>query len=132
MLWIVNQGLNWLGTTMLAWPVIWIARLSQGITRGGGMLAWQLGHNDFSHRHHASLYMGIHVTLTGVRGAIAPFIGIALYKGWNNGKLLGLVNIPAFEGIGYSVFGITTGLAVISWIGFTWLDRVIRKEKRAE
>ena len=39
-----------------------------GVARGGGSLAWQLGHNDFARADQLSAYMGIHVTLTGVRG----------------------------------------------------------------
>lgn len=59
-----------------------IARVFLGVAFGGGMLAWQLGHHDFASRELASIYMGIHVTLTGVRGLFAPFIGVALYSGW--------------------------------------------------
>lgn len=110
----INQALNWLGTTTIAaftWPVIALARVSQGVSRGAGTLAWQLGHNDFSHRHHTALYMGIHVTLTGVRGAIAPFAGIALY---------GVM--------GTDVFAVTTALAIISSVGFFLLNRTVEGE----
>ncbi len=61
---------------------IWIitaARVTLGIAFGGGMLAWNLGHHDFASREMASIYMGIHATLTGVRGAIGPYIGALLY-----------------------------------------------------
>ncbi len=61
--------------------VLFIARTLLGVAFGGGMLAWQLGHHDFAKRELASIYMGIHVTLTGVRGLIAPFIGVALFSG---------------------------------------------------
>lgn len=60
-------------------PFIYAARITLGIAFGGGMLAWTLGHHDFASRQSAPLYMGIHASLTGVRGVIAPFIGIALY-----------------------------------------------------
>ncbi len=60
-----------------------MGRVITGIVNGGGSLAWQLGHNDFAPRDQLSTYMGIHVTLTGVRGAFAPFLGMALYLGWD-------------------------------------------------
>jgi len=62
-------------------PTIYASRIVLGAAYGGGMLAWDLGHHDFARRDLATLYMGIHVTLTGVRGAIAPFLGALLYSG---------------------------------------------------
>jgi hypothetical protein len=83
-----------------------------GIARGGGALAWQLGHNDFADQKALSAYMGIHVTLTGVRGAIMPFLGMVLY--------IGFLDVA---GIGAHLFGIAAGLSVISWVGFRRLHR---------
>lgn len=56
----------------------------QGLARGGGALAWNLGHLHFARKEHADLYMGAHVSLTGVRGLISPFLGVALWHwfGW--------------------------------------------------
>ena len=59
--------------------VITAARFILGVAFGGGMLAWTLGHHDFASREMASIYMGIHATLTGVRGAIAPYLGTLIY-----------------------------------------------------
>jgi hypothetical protein len=126
--WITNQSLNWIGTTFFILPVLFVARLSQGFTRGGGMLAWHVGHNDFSHKHHSALYMGIHVTLTGVRGFIAPFLGVWLYKGWTS-QSIGGIQLPAFDGIGYHVFGVTTTLAIIASIGFFLLKQKIKNQQ---
>jgi hypothetical protein len=111
-LWIVSQALLWFGalTGSLLW--IGISRLVLGIARGGGALAWQLGHNDFADQKALSAYMGIHVTLTGVRGAIMPFLGMVLYIG-----------AAGFEGIGAHLFAIAAGLSVISWWGFRRLHR---------
>lgn len=69
------------GFLTLNMPLLYLSRIVLGIANGGGMLAWNLGHHDFAKRDLATLYMGIHVTLTGVRGAIAPFIGALLYSG---------------------------------------------------
>ncbi|HEX7009416.1 MAG TPA: MFS transporter, partial [Phycisphaeraceae bacterium] len=135
-MWIVSQMGNWIGAALaaemtgsfwLALAVLAGSRLFQGISRGGGMLAWNLGHNDFADRRLVALYMGIHVTLTGIRGAVAPFAGMALYLGWERIELPGLgVALPALEGLGYHVFGLTTLLAVMSEFGFRRLHQTIR------
>lgn len=62
-----------------AW-LLWPGAVLLGIANAGGHLGWNLGHNDFSNDAWASLYMAIHVTLTGVRGLIAPMIGVAFYQ----------------------------------------------------
>ena len=48
--------------------ILYLAAAVQGVAFGGGALAWTLGHLDFAPPHRASQYMGVHVTLTGVRG----------------------------------------------------------------
>lgn len=57
-----------------------LASVLRGAAFGGGMLAWNLGHLDFAKPHQVSQYMGVHVTLTGVRGLLAPFLGVVLYQ----------------------------------------------------
>jgi hypothetical protein len=66
-------------TGELAWLVA--GSLLLGIGFAGGQLGWNLGHNDFSKPEQAALYMGVHVTLTGMRGLAAPLVGVALYRG---------------------------------------------------
>ncbi|MCB2030826.1 MAG: MFS transporter, partial [Rhodoferax sp.] len=70
-----RQNAGWvIGVLIMFWgawtfSLWWLAlgRVITGIVNGGGSLAWQLGHNDFAPRDQISTYMGIHVTLTGVR-----------------------------------------------------------------
>jgi MFS family permease len=57
-----------------------VSAVVQGLAFGGGALAWTLGHLDFAPAHRASAYMGVHVTLTGVRGLIAPFLSVGIYE----------------------------------------------------
>jgi len=52
-----------------------------GAAYAGANLGWNLGHNDFASLGRTQHYMGVHVTLTGVRGAIAPPVGILFYEG---------------------------------------------------
>jgi len=64
------------------WDQLWliaIAAVAKGIAFAGGVLAWNLGHLDFAPPGRESQYMGVHVTLTGVRGALAPMLGVSIY-----------------------------------------------------
>jgi len=60
--------------------LLWLGSLLIGISYAGANLGWNLGHNDFASPGRAQHYMGVHVTLTGVRGLIAPPIGMACYE----------------------------------------------------
>ena len=62
----------------LEW-VLWTAAVVFGIAIGGGMLGWNLGHNDFAPEERVADYLGLHVSLTGLRGLIAPLIGVWFY-----------------------------------------------------
>ncbi len=57
-----------------------LGALVMGAAFAGGRLGWNLGHNDFASDGRSTLYMSIHVTLTGIRGLIAPLIGVGLYQ----------------------------------------------------
>lgn len=59
------------------------AAVVRGLAFGGGVLAWNLGHHDFATVDQASQYMGVHMTLTGIRGLIAPILAWALYEIFN-------------------------------------------------
>lgn len=76
-------------------PLLWIASVTYGIAMAGANLGWNLGHNDFASSGRAQHYMGVHVTLTGVRGLVAPPLGIVVYealeriaRGWGSVAVL--------------------------------------------
>jgi len=133
--WLVDQLLNLVGAWFGLLPLLAVARVMQGTMRGGGMLAWQLGHNDFADRRLVALYMGIHVTLTGVRGSIAPFLAVGLYAGWAAVTLPlpggASLTLPGFEGLGALVFCVSGYLAVVGFAGFIWLGRRVRGDADA-
>lgn len=111
--------------------LLWLLAISQvvrGLAQGGGMLAWQLGHNDFADRRQVMTYIGIHATLTGVRGATAPFIGMFLYQGWGES---GFDWLPAFHGIGPYTFLVALGMQAIALVGFFRLYHRMRGANRA-
>ncbi len=124
------QTLLWVGAL---WHSLWIlalARVVNGAARSGGGLAWNIGHNDFAPSARAGLYMGVHVTLTGLRGSIAPFLGMALYLGWNARAIpfTGL-ELPAWSGLGDTLLILSAVLSGIAALGFRSLKR--RIERRA-
>jgi MFS family permease len=134
-LWVAWQLLLWAGaiwTGSLVGGLILIAlgRVIIGVARGGGVLAWNLGHNDFARQDLVAIYMGIHATLTGVRGAFAPFLGMALYTGWNPLSVAGWT-FPGFEGLGGHVFLFASIFSTASMIGFIQLDRHVSRLRRA-
>jgi MFS family permease len=112
-LWVLCQVIMFFGAITGSLLVLGLGRLVLGIARGGGSLAWTLGHNDFARPSELGAYMGAHVTLTGIRGAFAPFIGILLYLGWTANGIL-----PAYEGLGAGVFLLAAFLSAISWVGY--------------
>jgi len=61
-------------------PLLFAGAGIWGFALGGGKLGWNLGHHDFASPEQASQYMGLHMTLTGLRGLIAPLVGIAVYQ----------------------------------------------------
>jgi MFS family permease len=130
LLWILSQALTFVGA--LKGSLVWIAlgRIVLGVTRGGGGLAWQLGHNDFASQQNLAAYMGLHVTLTGVRGLFAPFLGMLLYLGWSAQALpWGGIGLPGFQGIGSAVFLISCALSSSAALGFLALWRRVSSQQ---
>jgi MFS family permease len=65
-----------------AWlPLLWAGAVLLGAANAGANLGWNLGHTDFASVGRAQHYMGVHVTLTGLRGGVAPPVGVLLYTG---------------------------------------------------
>lgn len=125
-MWILCQSMYFVAG-LTGNPLMFIVpRLAQGITTGGGSLAWQLGHHDFADRRLAATYMGIHQTLTGVRGIVAPYLGVLLLAGWDNGsRVAQWLRLPEFHGIGPWVFALTAAGSAVAWLGFVRLTKQI-------
>ena len=128
-LWAISQATTAIGA--LTHSLAWVAagRVMLGIARGGGTLAWNIGHNDFARPERAGLYMGVHATLTGIRGAIAPFVGIALYAGVPALALTSNFTLPALPAIGGWMMLIAAALSALSTLGFAALHRRIVAER---
>jgi hypothetical protein len=61
-------------------PLLWLGALLFGVAMAGANLGWHLGHNDFASLGKVQQYMGVNVTLTGMRGLIAPPVGVLIYS----------------------------------------------------
>ena len=59
--------------------LLWVGAVLFGIATAGANLGWNLGHNDFASLGKVQQYMGVNVTLTGMRGLIAPPLGVLVY-----------------------------------------------------
>jgi hypothetical protein len=69
-----------MGVVLKNQALLWPGSLLIGVSYAGANLGWNLGHNDFASPGRAQHYMGVHVTLTGVRGLIAPALGMVCYE----------------------------------------------------
>ncbi|MFI5316494.1 MAG: hypothetical protein ACHQ6T_12400 [Myxococcota bacterium] len=122
----LSQLLLWAGAGSQSLLVVLLARMVLGAARAGGGLAWNLGHNDFAPPDRVGLYMGVHVTLTGLRGAIAPFFGMALYLGWAAHRLPLFDGVlPAWGGIGDLLMPLAALMSGLSALGFRRLQKRI-------
>ena len=90
---------------------LFIASVVIGISWGGGVLAWNLGHQHFAPRDRDTEYMGVHITLTGLRGFIGPMLAVQLY-GW-----------LAARDFAVGAFLVCLAMNVIGAMGFVLLSR---------
>ncbi len=60
--------------------LFFVAAVCYGLAISGGLIGWNLGHNDFVGKARPMDYMAVHVSLTGLRGLIAPLIGMGFYQ----------------------------------------------------
>ncbi len=77
-----------LGVFARSLTLLWSGAVLLGAAQAGANLGWNLGHNDFASLGRSQQYMGVHVTLTGLRGGVAPPLGVLAYMGlehWHPG-----------------------------------------------
>jgi len=63
-------------------PIVWVYLASAifGAGMGGLSLVWSLASIYFAESRDSAPFMGAHVTLVGVRGAIGPVVGFTIHK----------------------------------------------------
>jgi MFS family permease len=119
---VVAVAVTSLGTWLANLPLLWAGALLLAFAYAGSNLGWNLGHNDFASVGRAQHYMGVHVTLTGVRGAIGPPAGILIYQ-W-------LEALRPGAGI-YSLV-LPLVFVTIGAAGFSHMRRVMRRAESEE
>jgi hypothetical protein len=65
---------------VLAVIIVFIAYTIFGIAMAGVNLSWNMSSIFFAGKEDASMYQSVHVTMTGIRGLIAPVLGFSLLK----------------------------------------------------
>lgn len=96
--------------------LLFVFSVLKGIAFGGGVLGWTLGHLDFAPPEKASQYMGVHVTLTGVRGLLAAAFGVQIYEAFGGA-----------EGGAAPAVALCLALTTLGAIGFVFMDRATRR-----
>jgi MFS transporter len=99
--------------------ILLLARAFHGMGMAGGKIAWSIGHHEFAPKHRASLYMSLHLVLTGIRGLIGPFLGILLFV--PSLDLMGLT-VPGL-GLGGWTFTIFAAMSIAGALLFARLQR---------
>ena len=108
----VVAGLCFLtGSVLTQYWIIVAGSAVLGIGWAGGVLAWNLGHQHFAKPEQDTEYMSVHVVLTGVRGAFAPYLGVGLYE------------MLKPSGQESWVFGVAALLSTVGALGFLLLLR---------
>jgi hypothetical protein len=64
---------------------VYLGRVFRGVALGGGSLVWMLGSLHYAPSpEKVPIYMGIHTVLTGLRWALAPFVGVWMKQAFAN------------------------------------------------
>lgn len=79
--WGLHYVVLFLGLWQANWVLLIVGFSLRGLAEAGGAVAWNIGHTRFAAAHRSQLYMGVHMTLTGIRGMFMPFVGVLLYRG---------------------------------------------------
>lgn len=99
------------GITGEVWP-LFLGGAIHALSNGGGAINWITGSMYFARPEHVSLYNGIHVFLTGVRGFIGPPLAMFLFV---ESETIGTLKIEGL-GMGPWVFLVSALLSLLGAI----------------
>jgi MFS family permease len=74
---------------LLSVGLVYLAFAIFGVAMAGVNIAWNMGSIFFAGKEDASMYQSVHVTMTGIRGILAPMLGLLLLK------TLGIISVFA-------------------------------------
>lgn len=106
------------GVSRQIWPFV-IGAIIHAIANGGGAINWLTGSLYFAKQENVPLYNSIHVGLTGIRGLLAPIMGVWVYGATFS---LGAWTVPGL-GMGPGLFMISAGLSLCGCIFMSWMSR---------
>ncbi len=72
--------------------LVYVSQAVQGFAMGGSALIWLLGAMYFARTEDVPKYQGIHATLTGIRGLIAPSVALLLARWFGSNQKVFLVS----------------------------------------
>lgn len=78
---------------LLSVILVYLAYVIFGLAMVGVNIAWNMSSIFFAGSEDASMYQSVHVTMTGIRGVIAPLLGLLLLK------TMGLISVFAVSSI---------------------------------
>ena len=102
-MWGASRTVMFVALLTRSWACVLVAAVLNGVARATGGLAFTIGHTHFAQAHRSQAYMGIHMTLQGLRGLTMPFVGVWLY---------------GTEGVGIHVLWIGAALQFVAAAGF--------------
>ena len=70
----------WQGSSVMPTVFVFIAYALFGVAMAAVNMAWNMGSIFFAGKDDASMSQSVHVTMTGIRGLIAPVLGYAILK----------------------------------------------------
>jgi hypothetical protein len=111
---VTAAGVMWIAASEQQLWLFYLAGALLGVGFAGGSIAWNIGHQDFSTAEQDALYMSVHVTLNGIRGAIAPFLAVGLYA-WLDARDAAALTFAACFAVN-----------VVGALGFVWQWRGMR------
>ena len=106
------------GVTLQAWPFL-VGSILHAVGMGGSTINWLTGSLYFADRDRVALYNSIHVGLTGLRGLLAPLVGVLFYGASVN---LGAWELPGLGG-GPWLFGLSAVLSLCGSLYMLWMAR---------
>jgi hypothetical protein len=104
-LWAISRGLLYVAIVAGNWTMVILAALLQGVAQSSGDVVWHIGHTRFAGKDRGQLYMGLHMSLQGLRGLTLPFLGAWLYQ---------------IDGIGLHVMAAAVALQLFAAVEFLY------------
>lgn len=94
------------GLSLQIWPIL-VGSAIHAVANGGSTINWLTGSLYFAGSDRISLYNAVHVGLTGLRGLIAPLVGLYVYS--SDGL-----------GLGAGLFWVSVVLSLIGSVLMLW------------